>query len=316
MSSDADSTRENRAAPGEPDAPADAPPLAPTGEGGPGRGDAAPAGDGLPAAAYQFPALVGAALLIGLSVRVGQAAFAYEGPVLAALGLSLGAFVLLGGSAALMAVGLLGIPPKSKRGGGPDAIHRQALRLGLPTDPAAYQDGGLAVATTVFQVGEAEVLASVLRAVGIPAWIEGEHTATWYWHLQSAMYPAGIRIMVPTSRVQDAQRALEKGRGGAAEAEEKEPPAEEEELPDPAYELRRSAERPGYLAFLTLLTAPLTFVLALRLLAKIRRERHRSGPSPDLTQGRRIAIIIVLMDCVLAAGVLLGCAVAALCAWY
>jgi len=87
-------------------------------------------------------------------------------------------------------------------------VERRARQLGLPTDPEAYQDGGLAVAATAPNLNEAEVLALALNQAGIPAWVPDRATAGWYWHMQYAISPRGMRVMVPLGRLEDAQQVL------------------------------------------------------------------------------------------------------------
>ena len=88
-------------------------------------------------------------------------------------------------------------------------LDERARQLGLPTDPAAYQDGGLAVAATTFTLQDAELLAIVLKGEGIPAWVDGPNVAAWGWGAQPAFNPGGIRVVVPRGRLEDAKRVLE-----------------------------------------------------------------------------------------------------------
>ena len=134
MPDDADNTPQPGAAPDEPDVPADvdeptdadAPPPESAGAGGPGDGDAAPTWFDPASPALRIPALVVAAVIIGLSVWTGQAAFGDGRPFWAALGLFSAAMVLLGAGAALVAMGLVGAPPRRRRFGAAEAI--EALR--------------------------------------------------------------------------------------------------------------------------------------------------------------------------------------------
>ncbi len=96
-------------------------------------------------------------------------------------------------------------------------LERRARELGLPTDPEAYQDGGLAVAARARNLEEAELTAVALRSAGIPAWVPDRATAGWYWHLQYAISPGGMRVMVPHGRLEEARQIL-------AEREQQEPP--------------------------------------------------------------------------------------------
>ena len=87
-------------------------------------------------------------------------------------------------------------------------LERRAESLGLPTDPEAYRDGGPAMAFSAHRLEAAEVAASVLRAAGIPAWVEGVHILSWCWHYQFTLYPRGVRVMVPRGRLEEAREVL------------------------------------------------------------------------------------------------------------
>jgi len=196
-------------------------------------------------------------------------------------------------------------------------LERRAEQLGLPTDPEAYQDGGLAVAATAFGINDADFLVAMLRASDIPAWVEGAAMASWYWHMQFGMHPAGIRIMVPTGRLADAQAILTQHRHEGAPAARLAAPATEPEanagaaaagLPvepdepqDPAYPLYRRARGLAYLLFIGPLY-PVIFVLVCILLVRIRRQRKQTGNTPHLVKARRIATItfIYLFICIAA----------------
>jgi hypothetical protein len=83
-------------------------------------------------------------------------------------------------------------------------LERRAEQLGLPTDPAAYQDGGLAVAGTARNLPEAEVLATMLKANDIPAWVDSPLSALY---AQGYQRPR-IAVLVPLGRLADAQRIM------------------------------------------------------------------------------------------------------------
>ncbi|MBE3069771.1 MAG: hypothetical protein IMZ66_06000 [Planctomycetes bacterium] len=206
MPDDADNTPQPGAVPDEPEVPADV--DTPADADAPGEGDDAPAGFDLASPAFRVPTLVVAAVILGLGVRVGQAAFAYEGPLVTALGLFLATMVLLGVGAAAIAVGLVGLPSRRRGSGAAEDIERRAEELGLPTDPAAYQDGGVGVAATSNTIAEAELLASLLNASGVPAWVDQPRAATTLSHAQFAINPAGIRVLVPLGRLEDARRTI------------------------------------------------------------------------------------------------------------
>ena len=181
-------------------------------------------------------------------------------------------------------------------------LEARAESLGLPTDPEAYQDGGIAVVGTTRNVQEADLMAAVLNSAGIPAWVEGGNTATWYWYMQYALHPGGIRVLVPTGRLAEAQALLaehdqatkERASPGPAKTQAEAPePAEPE---DPAWPLYRRARGLAYLLLIGPL-APVVFVLACRLLVKIRRHRKQNDWSPALRKARRLALVTVILTC-------------------
>jgi len=169
-------------------------------------------------------------------------------------------------------------------------LEHRARELGLPTDPEAYRDGGLAVAATAFDLEEARIIASALCQADIPAWVEGEAMAAWYWHLRMGLHREGIRVLVPLGRLAEAREVVEQH-----EQEMKSSPERDTEE-DPHYRLRRSAHRLGFLAALGF-TAPVALFLALRLLVRMYRERRRTGDSSDLRKGRRLtwAVLVLLI---------------------
>jgi hypothetical protein len=181
-------------------------------------------------------------------------------------------------------------------------LERRAEQLGLPTDPEAYQDGGLAVAITAGNVQEADFLAAMLQGEGIPAWVEGGSTSTWYWHMQYALHPGGVRILIPMGRLADAQALLAQHGERRELAEKSMEPEPQQEVPDvpaepedPAYPLYRRARGLAYLLLIGLL-APVVFVLAARLLVQIRRHRHQLGPSADLARAYRMAMAVIILS--------------------
>ncbi|MFO8013149.1 MAG: hypothetical protein R6X20_07570 [Phycisphaerae bacterium] len=155
--------------------------------------------------AVRVLAFVAAAVLIGLAAWVGGIAFALAGPVGTAVVLLVLAALLVGGGLALAVVAALG-PSDAPRGEA--AMEWKAERRGLPTDPKAYQDGGPAVATTTTTVPEADAAAAYLNACGVPAWVDQGYASTTLSHLQYAMNPSGVRVLVPLGRLGDAQQAL------------------------------------------------------------------------------------------------------------
>jgi len=137
-----------------------------------------------------------------------------------------GELVVAGLGAVLLASGLallLWVPSAilSKEGEAAlaDELKKRVDREGLPTEPEAYQDGGLAVAATAGTLSDAELLASLLKGEGIPAWVDGPLIASWgVWAYQSR---GGVRVVVPLGRLEDAQAVVGKHqRDGAPVAEE------------------------------------------------------------------------------------------------
>jgi len=155
--------------------------------------------------AARVAAFVAAAVLVGLAAWVGGIAFAMTGPVGTAVVLFVLALLLVGGALVLAVLAALG-PSDAPRGEA--GLEWKAERQGLPTDPAAYRDGGLAVAMTTTTVPEADAAAAYLNACGVPAWVDQGYASTTLSHLQYAMNPSGVRVMVPLGRLADARRAL------------------------------------------------------------------------------------------------------------
>ncbi len=102
-------------------------------------------------------------------------------------------------------------------------LEDRARSLGLPTDPEAYQDGGLAVAATSYNAVEADVLAALLNQAGVPAWVDSPNVARLYaW--SPGYLAAGVRVFVPLGRFDDAKAILaEHEEDGAADSLEQEP---------------------------------------------------------------------------------------------
>ncbi len=208
-----------------------------------------------------------AATLMGLGIWILVAAVGAPGAAFArvgvgAIGLSVSAAGLWLG---VRAVGVFG--QRRADGDYSRRVEERAKQLGLPTDPEAYQDGGLAIAATAYGLERAEVIASVLRGAGIPAWVEGGATAGWYWHLQFAMHPRGIRILVPNGRLENARAVLAERRKMKEKQEEDEPPEESAETSEPGEDLFRWAKGLFILLFLSAtLTAPFVYVASMVIL--------------------------------------------------
>ncbi len=161
--------------------------------------------------------LAGAAALLGLSVWLGHAAMRSGASLPAALAMFAGAFVLLGAALTAAIVGVLGCPVRAP--GRADPLEVKAGDLGLPTDPEAYQDGGLAEAATAYTAPEAELIAGVLKGAGIPAWVDAPRVANLYGTTSPALFPGGVRVLVPLGRLADAKQLLAEYRPAPAPEE-------------------------------------------------------------------------------------------------
>jgi hypothetical protein len=111
-------------------------------------------------------------------------------------------------------------------------LEARAESLGLPTDPEAYQDGGLAEAYHAVTLSEADTLVALLRASDVPAWVKTPLSA-----LAGAESQAVFPVLVPSGRLADAQRLIAE-KGGPhevpAEGELAEEPENEAEPEAPA----------------------------------------------------------------------------------
>jgi len=86
-------------------------------------------------------------------------------------------------------------------------LEARAESLGLPTDPEAYQDGGLAEIAATTTVSGADTLVALLRANGVPAWVKAPLSV-----LAAAPTVSVVSVLVPAGRLADAQRLIaEKG---------------------------------------------------------------------------------------------------------
>lgn len=101
-------------------------------------------------------------------------------------------------------------------------LEDRARSLGLPTDPEAYQDGGLAVAATAYNAIEADVLTAFLNQAGVPAWVDSPNVARLYGWAPGYLAD-GVRVFVPLGRLDDAKAILaEHEEDGAADSLEQE----------------------------------------------------------------------------------------------
>ena len=172
-------------------------------------------------------------------------------------------------------------------------LEKRAERLGLPTDPEAWKDGGLAVAATARNVTEADLIANELSAKDIPAWVDQSHAAVMLSHAQFAINPVGVRVLVPLGRLADARTALAEYRRAAPQ-----PDAATQENED---SLRRQAVSLLMLAFFLCPLAPLWLVLSIRLAVKVKRHEAAFGPSPVTRSAVRWALVAATVAAVVGA---------------
>jgi len=209
---------------------------------------------------------IGVALLI-LGPWLVVAAVRGEGATFARVGGGVVGVSLSAIGVGLIAWGIGVFRSWCRRGDYAKRLEQRAEQLGLPTEPEAYQDGGMVVAATAYGLERAELVASALRGAGIPAWVEGGATAGWYWHLQFAMHPRGIRILVPNGRLEDARAVLAERRGFQEEEKEDELAEEPAEASDPGERLFLWAKGLFILLFLSAtLTAPFVYVASMVIL--------------------------------------------------
>jgi len=172
--------------------------------------------------AKRIVAFVAAIVMVCASVWLGGRALGYAGPLFVGLGMFLGALILLGAGLALTAMGLLGVRTRRGQGESGDPVEQEAERRGMPTDPEAYQDGGVGVAATALWIAQAELIASELNTCGIPAWVDQSYASTVLSHVQ--LRREGIRVLVPLGRLADARRVVaERGERGDTPGEAEEP---------------------------------------------------------------------------------------------
>jgi hypothetical protein len=173
-------------------------------------------------------------------------------------------------------------------------LEKRAEREGLPTEPEAYQDGGLAVAATAETLPDAELLASLLKGEDIPAWVEGPLIASWgMWAYRSR---SGVRVVVPQGRLEDAQAAL-------AEHQRDEPQEEQvdEETGEEESRLVRQALGLAALALLLGPLAPWVLYRAFKLSGRIAGARREWWTSQALRRANRWSLTAMFLATVGAA---------------
>jgi len=175
------------------------------------------------------------------------------------------------------------------------ALEKRVEREGLPTEPEAYQDGGLAVAATALTVEEAEVIASILRGADVPAWVNNRHLAGWYWAHQFAMFPDGFQVVVPQGRLADAEAVLAEGR---SEAQGTGDPAEEQVDEEMGKEESRMVRQALGLAALAVGLGPLApWVLyrAFKLSSRVAGARRQWWTSRALRRANRWSLAAMFL---------------------
>ncbi|MBM4017274.1 MAG: hypothetical protein FJ288_02945 [Planctomycetes bacterium] len=121
-------------------------------------------------------------------------------------------------------------------------LQKRAEALGLPTDPEAYRDGGLAEAALFTNMSEAETLVALLRGEDIPAWVKSPLST-----LAAAAPVTEYGVLVPLGRLADARKLIAEHEGHAPAPEEAEEPqaetAAEMQPPQTAGETEQPAPR-------------------------------------------------------------------------
>jgi len=165
-------------------------------------------------------------------------------------------------------------------------LQQRAEHSGQPTEPEAYQDGGLAVAATAENLPDAEIIASALKSEGIPAWTHAPAAASLgIW----AYRPAdGVRVLVPHGRLHDAQAVLERHKARQEIVEE---PTDSHS--DDAEDLRfvRQAMALSAAAILVAPVAPYLLYRAFKLSAAIAGARRQWWTSPTLRKAHRWTLV-------------------------
>ncbi|MDK1030788.1 MAG: hypothetical protein QGD94_02150 [Planctomycetia bacterium] len=170
---------------------------------------------------------------------------------------------------------------KSERDSWHEHIEKRARALGLPCNPEAHQDGGMASAATAYTISEADVIASVLNSADIPAWVDAPRSAMMLWHMQAGTRAGGIRVLVPFGRLKDAQQVLAEKEASASEKIE---PTKAEKL---AHEARKLLIPGMALAFIFPPFALYAIVKIFVLRFALKKERLTDGDCRDLAKGRK-----------------------------
>jgi hypothetical protein len=112
-------------------------------------------------------------------------------------------------------------------------LEKRAEELGLPTDPAAYQDGGLAVAAVEGTLAEAETLAALLKSNDVPAWVKSPMATLM------AAEPQQFSVLVPYGRLADVRRLI------AEHPHQEAPPEEAEEVAEAPEQAEEGPAQPA-----------------------------------------------------------------------
>jgi hypothetical protein len=208
--------------------------------------------------------------------------------------------VLLGSGLLLIVRGPSAVLSKEGEAALASRLEKRAEREGLPTEPEAYQDGGLAVAASAGNVQDAEVLASLLKVQGIPAWVDGPLIASWgVWAYHSR---SGVRGVVPLGRLEDAQAVLaEHQRDEPQVAEEAAEEQVDEETSEEEAHMVRQALGLAALALLLGPLAPWVLYRAFKLSSRIAGARRQWWTSPALRRANRWSLAAMFLASVGAA---------------
>jgi len=167
-------------------------------------------------------------------------------------------------------------PAKPEKSKWDEHIEKRARDLGLPTDPAAYQDGGLAAVAAAYTISEADLIASVLNSADIPAWVDAPRSAVMLWYMQAGTRAGGIKVLVPLGRLKDAQEIL--GKKPAPPSEE----AEHTKAETLKNEAKRLLSRGAVIALFLLPVAIYVFVKVVMVGLAVHRERLERGHCEEL----------------------------------
>ncbi len=168
--------------------------------------------------------------------------------------------------------------------------HRPPASADEPDAPAAYA-GKLCCVAQAGSISEADIIRATLQAADIEVYIDGENAAVMLPHLQYAMHPGGIGVLVRESDLEKARDALEGQKSIDIEPSEPAPTT-----PD---SLMRHAVG---MAAVGLLLFPLA-LLAINAAARAKRLARHQPPANRREYRRNVRSVLVL----LVVDVLLAC---------